>query len=95
VRLEVRQLIELTPTEYKLAVLPARQCEGRVLTREQILAQVWDYTFTSKCERARDLHQPISGKKWTCTSRGRSSIPSAGVGYTLRLPSGQEQTAPS
>jgi two-component system OmpR family response regulator len=42
------QLIELTPTEYKLLkylLVNAR----RVLTREQILDHVWEYSFTTNC----------------------------------------------
>jgi len=86
------QLIELTPTEYKLLFYLLANAR-RVLTREQILAQVWDYTFTSN---ASVLETYISYLRQKVDVYEPPLIHTVrGVGYTLRLPSGQEQTAPS
>jgi two-component system OmpR family response regulator len=77
------RLIELTPTEYKLLhhlLANAR----RVLTREQILAHVWDYTFTSN---ASVLETYISYLRHKIDDVEPPLIHTVrGVGYSLRLP---------
>jgi two-component system OmpR family response regulator len=84
--------IELTPTEYKLLSYLLANAR-RVLTREQILARVWDYTFTSN---ASVLETYISYLRQKVDVYDPPLIHTVrGVGYTLRLPSGHEQTAPS
>ncbi len=78
--------IELTPTEYKLLSYLLANAR-RVLTREQILARVWDYTFTSN---ASVLETYISYLRQKVDVYDPPLIHTVrGVGYTLRLPSTQ------
>jgi two-component system OmpR family response regulator len=83
------RLVELTPTEYKLLrylLLNAR----RVLTREQILEHVWDYTFAGN---ASVLETYVSYLRHEIDTVDPPLIHTIrGVGYSLRLP--PEQTAP-
>jgi two-component system, OmpR family, response regulator len=76
-------LIELTPTEYKLLrylLVNAR----RVLTRDQILEHVWDYTFSGN---ASVLETYISYLRHKIDEGGPPLIHTVrGVGYSLRLP---------
>ena len=80
------QLVELTPTEYKLLhylLLNAR----RVLTREQILEHVWDYTFAGN---ASVLETYISYLRHKIDAVDPPLIHTVrGVGYSLRLPRDQ------
>ena len=75
--------IDLTPTEYKLLrslLVNAR----RVLTREQILEQVWDYTFAGN---ASVLETYISYLRQKVDAEGPPLLHTIrGVGYSLRLP---------
>jgi two-component system, OmpR family, response regulator len=75
--------IELTPTEYKLLhylLINAR----RVLTREQLLENVWDYTFTAN---ASVLETYISYLRTKIDADDPPLIQTVrGVGYSLRLP---------
>lgn len=77
------ELIELTATEYRLLrylMLNPR----RVLTRAQILDQVWDYDFGGD---ARVLETYISYLRKKLDRHGSSLIHTArGVGYALRAP---------
>jgi len=77
------RLIELTPTEYKLLhylLVNAR----RVLTRDQILEHVWDYTFAGN---ASVLETYISYLRHKVDAGDPPLIHTVrGVGYTLRLP---------
>ena len=77
------RLVELTPTEYKLLrylLLNAR----RVLTREQILEHVWEYTFSGN---ASVLETYISYLRHKIDEGETPLIHTVrGVGYTLRLP---------
>jgi two-component system, OmpR family, response regulator len=77
------RLIELTPTEYKLLrylLVNAR----RVLTRDQILEHVWDYTFSGN---ASVLETYISYLRHKIDEGGPPLIHTVrGVGYSLRLP---------
>jgi two-component system, OmpR family, response regulator len=82
------QLVELTPTEYKLLhylLLNAR----RVLTREQILEQVWDYTFAGNASVLETYVSYLRHKIDTVDPPLIHTV--RGVGYTLRLP--REQPA--
>jgi two-component system OmpR family response regulator len=78
--------IELTPTEYRLLhylLVNAR----RVLTREQILEHVWDYTFAGN---ASVLETYISYLRQKIDTGGPPLIHTVrGVGYSLRLPPGR------
>jgi two-component system, OmpR family, response regulator len=77
------ELIELTATEYRLLrylMLNPR----RVLTRQQILDQVWDYDFNGD---ARVLETYISYLRKKLDRHGPPLIyTSRGVGYALRKP---------
>jgi two-component system OmpR family response regulator len=79
------QLIELTPTEYRLLHYLLSNAR-RVLTREQILAQVWDYTFEAN---ASVLETYISYVRQKIDTTEPPLIQTVrGVGYSLRLPAG-------
>jgi two-component system OmpR family response regulator len=83
------RLVELTPTEYELLrylLLNAR----RVLTREQILEHVWDYTFAGNASVLETYISYLRHKIDTVDPPLIHTI--RGVGYSLRLP--PEQTAP-
>jgi two-component system OmpR family response regulator len=81
------RFIELTPTEYKLLHYLASNAR-RVLTREQILAAVWDYTFTSN---ASVLDTYVSYLRHKVDVVDPPLIHTVrGIGYTLRLPPGAE-----
>ncbi|MGO9558735.1 MAG: response regulator transcription factor [Acidimicrobiales bacterium] len=80
--------IELTPTEYKLLHYLLSNAR-RVLTREQILERVWDYTFATT---ASVLETYISYLRQKIDETDPPLIQTVrGVGYTLRLPRGHEQ----
>jgi two-component system OmpR family response regulator len=80
------RLIELTVTEYKLLrylLAHARQ----VLTRDQILEAVWDYTFAGN---ASVLETYISYLRHKVDIEEPALIHTVrGVGYSLRLPGGR------
>jgi two-component system, OmpR family, response regulator len=77
------RLIELTPTEYRLLSYLLTNAR-RVLTREQILERVWDYTFAGN---ASVLETYISYLRHKIDSVDPPLIQTVrGVGYTLRLP---------
>jgi len=79
------RLIELTPTEYKLLHYLLANAR-RVLTREQILEAVWDYTFAGN---ASVLETYISYLRSKVDATEPSLIQTVrGVGYSLRLPAG-------
>ncbi len=79
-------LIELTPTEYKLLRYLLTNAR-RVLTREQILEHVWDYTFAGN---ASVLETYISYLRHKVDAVEPPLIHTVrGVGYSLRLPAGQ------
>jgi two-component system OmpR family response regulator len=80
------QLIELTPTEYKLLHYLLANAR-KVLTRDQILEHVWDYTFAGN---ASVLETYISYLRHKIDAVEPPLIHTVrGVGYSLRLPSGQ------
>src|SRR5580700_9534635 len=77
------RLIELTPTEYKLLHYLLSNAR-RVLTREQILEHVWDYTFAGN---ASVLETYISYLRHKVDATDPPLIQTIrGVGYSLRLP---------
>jgi two-component system OmpR family response regulator len=80
------QLVELTPTEYRLLhylLLNAR----RVLTREQILEHVWDYTFAGNASVLETYVSYLRHKIDTVDPPLIHTV--RGVGYSLRLPRDQ------
>ena len=75
--------IELTPTEYKLLHYLLSNAR-RVLTRDQILEHVWDYTFAGN---ASVLETYISYLRHKIDAFDPPLIHTVrGVGYSLRLP---------
>ncbi|MDQ1478063.1 MAG: two-component system, OmpR family, response regulator, partial [Actinomycetota bacterium] len=78
-------LIELTPTEYKLLHYLLANAR-KVLTRDQILEHVWDYTFAAN---ASVLETYISYLRQKLDGVDDPSLIQTvrGVGYTLRLKS--------
>ena len=81
------RLIELTPTEYRLLHYLLANAR-RVLTREQILESVWDYTFAGN---ASVLETYISYLRQKVDAGETPLIQTVrGVGYSLRLPPGAE-----
>jgi len=81
------RLIELTPTEYKLLHYLLSNAR-RVLTREQILEAVWDYTFAGN---ASVLETYISYVRHKIDDVDPPLIHTVrGVGYSLRLPPGAD-----
>ena len=83
------RLIELTPTEYKLLHYLLANAR-RVLTRDQILEHVWEYTFSGN---ASVLETYISYLRHKVDESDPPLIHTVrGVGYTLRLPPESEGT---
>jgi two-component system OmpR family response regulator len=81
------RLIELTPTEFKLLHYLMSNVR-RVLTRDQILEAVWDYTFAGN---ASVLETYISYLRHKVDATEPPLIHTVrGVGYSLRLPAGME-----
>jgi len=77
------KLIELTPTEYKLLRYLLANAR-RVLTRDQILENVWEYTFAGN---ASVLETYISYLRHKVDAVDPPLIHTVrGVGYSLRLP---------
>ena len=77
------RLIELTPTEYRLLRYLLANAR-RVLTRDQILEAVWDYTFAGN---ASVLETYISYLRQKVDATDPPLIHTVrGVGYSLRLP---------
>jgi two-component system OmpR family response regulator len=77
------RLVDLTATEYKLLHYLLSNAR-KVLTRDQILAQVWDYTFSGN---ASVLETYISYLRHKIDDVGPPLIHTVrGVGYSLRLP---------
>jgi two-component system, OmpR family, response regulator len=77
------EVIELTPTEFKLLrylLVNAR----RVLTRDQILEAVWDYTFAGNASVLETYISYLRQKVDTTEPRLIHTV--RGVGYCLRLP---------
>jgi two-component system OmpR family response regulator len=81
------RLVELTPTEYRLLHYLLSNAR-RVLTREQILENVWDYTFAGN---ASVLETYISYLRHKVDDDAVPLIQTVrGVGYSLRVPPGTE-----
>src|SRR5436305_13214235 len=77
------RLVDLTPTEYKLLHYLLANAR-RVLTRDQILEHVWDYTFAGN---ASVLETYISYLRHKIDDVEPPLIQTVrGVGYSLRLP---------
>jgi two-component system OmpR family response regulator len=82
------RLVELTPTEFKLLHYLLANAR-RVLTRDQILEHVWDYTFAGN---ASVLETYISYLRHKIDNVDPPLIHTVrGVGYSLRLPPDAEK----
>jgi two-component system OmpR family response regulator len=80
------RLIELTPTEFRLLHYLLANAR-RVITRDQILEHVWDYTFAGN---ASVLETYISYLRHKIDETDPALIHTVrGVGYSLRLPPDQ------
>jgi two-component system OmpR family response regulator len=80
------RLVELTPTEYRLLHYLLANAR-RVLTREQILEHVWDYTFAGNSSV---LETYVSYLRHKIDEVDPPLIHTVrGVGYSLRLPPDQ------
>ncbi len=77
------KLVSLTATEYKLLHYLLRNAR-RVLTREQILEHVWDYTFSGNASVLETYISYLRQKIDTVDPPLIHTI--RGVGYSLRLP---------
>ena len=77
------RLIELTPTEFKLLRYLMANARN-VLTREQLLEHVWEYTFKAN---ASVLETYISYLRQKVDATNPPLIHTVrGIGYSLRLP---------
>ena len=82
------KLVELTPTEYRLLQYLLANAR-RVLTRDQILENVWDYTFAGN---ASVLETYISYLRQKVDAVDPPLIHTVrGVGYSLRLPADHDR----
>ncbi len=86
VRREVRRgevELHLTPIEYKLLVLLARNA-GRVLTHQQILRDVWGPTYATRTHYVRVHMAELRKKIEREPARPQLLVTEPGVGYRLR-----------
>ena len=77
------QLVHLTPIEYKLLVLLARNA-GKVLTHRQILADVWGPSYVGQAQYVRVHMAELRKKIELDPSRPTWLVTEQGVGYRLR-----------
>jgi two-component system OmpR family response regulator len=77
------ELVALSPTEFKL-LLYFLQNPGRVLSKTQILAQVWNYDFGGDANVVESYVSYLRRKLDTAEPRLLHTL--RGVGYVLRLP---------
>jgi two-component system OmpR family response regulator len=80
------ELVELTPTEYKLLHYLLANAR-RVLSRDQILEHVWDYTFAGNASVLETYVSYLRHKIDTVDPPLIHTV--RGVGYSLRLPRDQ------
>jgi two-component system, OmpR family, KDP operon response regulator KdpE len=75
--------LHLTPTEYKLLTLFARNA-GKVLTHRQILKEVWGPAYATQTHYVRVHMAELRKKIETDPARPRLLVTEPGVGYRLR-----------
>jgi two-component system KDP operon response regulator KdpE len=75
--------LRLTPIEYKLLVLLARNA-GKVLTHQQILREVWGPAYASQTHYVRVHMAELRKKVEAEPSRPKLLVTEPGVGYRLR-----------
>lgn len=76
-------LVHLTPTEYKLLLLLARN-PGKVLTHRQILQEVWGTAYAAQTHYVRVQMAELRKKVEVDPARPKLLITEPGVGYRLR-----------
>ena len=77
--------VHLTPIEYKLIVLLARNA-GRVMTHHQILKEVWGSAYAAERHTLRVFMMQLRRKLEPNSVRPQILITEPGVGYRLREP---------
>lgn len=77
--------VHLTPTEYRLLLLLARNA-GRVLTHGQILREVWGPAHTTQTEYLRVYMLQLRRKLEDDPTRPRLIVTEPGVGYRVAEP---------
>ena len=77
------QQVRLTPTEYRMLVLLARNA-GKVLTHRQILTEVWGPSQAAQSHYVRVHMAELRKKLELDPARPRILLTEAGVGYRLR-----------
>ena len=75
--------VRLTPTEYRILVLLARNA-GRVLTHRQIMTEVWGQARAGQSHTVRVHVAELRKKIEADSARPRRLITEPGVGYRLR-----------
>ena len=75
--------IHLTPIEYRLLVLLARNA-GKVLTHRQILKEVWGPSYTGQTQYLRVFMAQLRRKIEQDPARPRLLVTEPGVGYRMR-----------
>jgi two-component system KDP operon response regulator KdpE len=86
VRRDVRlgeRVIHLTPTEYKMLALLARNA-GRVLTHRQIIREVWGPSYAGQNHHVRVHMAELRKKIETDPARPALILTEPGIGYRLR-----------
>jgi two-component system KDP operon response regulator KdpE len=77
------RLVHLTPTEYKILSLLARNA-GRVLTHRQIIREAWGPSYAGQTHHVRVHMAELRKKIETDPARPRIILTEPGVGYRLR-----------
>ncbi|MBF0341897.1 MAG: response regulator [Magnetococcales bacterium] len=77
------QLVALTPIEYRLLLLLARNA-GRVLTHQQILKEVWGPHYTHQTHTLRVFMAQLRRKVESDPAQPRLLMTEMGVGYRMR-----------
>ncbi len=75
--------IHLTPTEFKLLALLARNV-GKVMTHTQLLREVWGPAYADELHYLRVYSQQLRTKIETDPAQPRLLITETGIGYRLR-----------
>jgi two-component system KDP operon response regulator KdpE len=75
--------VHLTPTEYRILVLLARNA-GKVLTHRQILKEVWGPTHAAETHYLRVYMAQLRRKIEGDPARPRLLATEPGVGYRMR-----------
>jgi two-component system KDP operon response regulator KdpE len=77
--------LNLTPTEFKLLSILARQA-GRVVTREHLLREVWGPEHVEEMQYLRVYMRQLRQKLEADPARPALLVTAPGVGYRLKVP---------